>query len=479
MPSNPKFVSIDLSKVKTYPLSERPNLVSMAGFADPPRSGTSFGALLTGLPDILKGADLRSLVRGLAEAIQNEKTIAVGIGGHVVKCGLAPVLNDLIHRGWISAIAMNGATAIHDVEIAMCGNTSEDVAESLKDGSFGMARDTGDFINHAVRDAQSGYGQALGQKILDANLPHQKQSILATARKLDIPVTVHVALGTDFVHQQPSADGAAIGRASYEDFRLFCSIVASLEGGAYLNIGSAVILPEVFLKALTVARNLGHKVQNFITANFDMIQHYRPQVNVVQRPTQDGGRGYTFTGHHEIMIPLLARALTDALADRATESNSKILSLEQAQLVRERYREIGAKVVFTNGCFDLIHRGHVTYLQKARSEGDVLFLGLNSDDSVTQLKGEGRPILPLEDRAGVLAALEAVDHICPFDEDTPQHLIAALLPDILIKGGDYTLDTIVGREEVEAAGGQVKTIPLVEGQSTTHILQRILDGAQT
>ncbi|MCZ6634921.1 MAG: D-glycero-beta-D-manno-heptose 1-phosphate adenylyltransferase [bacterium] len=167
------------------------------------------------------------------------------------------------------------------------------------------------------------------------------------------------------------------------------------------------------------------------------------------------------------------------MGDRSAESNSKILSLKQAQLVRERYREIGAKVVFTNGCFDLIHRGHVTYLQKARSEGDILFLGVNSDDSVTRLKGEGRPILPLEDRAGVLAALEAVDHICPFDEDTPQHLIAALLPDILIKGGDYTLDTIVGREEVEAAGGQVKTIPLIEGQSTTNIVQKILDGAQT
>ena len=288
---------------------------------------------------------------------------------------------------------------------------------------------------------------------------------------MDIPTTVHVAIGTDIVHQQPGASGEAIGRASFEDFRTFCSIVSTLEGGAYLNIGSAVILPELFLKALTVARNLGHTVDHFITANFDMIQHYRPRVNVVQRPTMQGGTGYAFTGHHELMIPLLAHALTYLLKDPVPDH--KIITRDQAIQIRNRLKDIGAKVVFTNGCFDLIHRGHVTYLQKASAHGEALFLGLNTDESVSRLKGSDRPILPLEDRAGVLAALECIDYIIPFAEDTPKNLIAALLPDVLIKGGDYQPEEIVGREEVESQGGIVTTIPLIEGQSTTHIIKSI------
>ncbi|MFT5366749.1 MAG: rfaE bifunctional protein nucleotidyltransferase chain/domain [Candidatus Latescibacterota bacterium] len=471
MPKN--FPKIDLSKVQTYPLSNRPNKVSLASFATPAHGGASFGYFLTSLPDILIGADFRHLIRALSETIRNDKTIAIGIGGHVIKCGLAPVLIDMMKRGWISAIAMNGATAIHDVEIAMQGQTSEDVAEGLKDGSFGMAKDTGEFINDAINTTPNGYGYALGNKLVETNQPHHHNSILATAYELGIPTTVHVALGTDIIQQQPTANGEAIGRASFKDFETFCSIVASLEGGAYLNIGSAVLLPEVFLKALTVARNLGHVVNHFVTANFDMIQHYRPRVNVVQRPTMQGGTGYSFTGHHEIMVPLLAHALAESLDDRVQASDNKILTREQAINVRNRLREIGTKTVFTNGCFDLLHRGHVTYLQKAREQGDVLFLGLNTDASVQRLKGPNRPILPLEDRAGVLAALECIDHIIPFDEDTPQELIAALLPDVLIKGGDYQIQDIVGREEVEAAGGTVTTIPLVEGRSTTNIVEKI------
>lgn len=467
------FPKIDLSKVQTYPLSNRHSKVSLATFATPAHSGASFGHFLTTLPDILIGADFRNLVQNLSDTIQNNKTIAIGIGGHVIKCGLAPILIDLMKRGWISAIAMNGSTSIHDVEIAMNGQTSEDVAEGLKDGSFGMAQDTGEFINHAIQNAQNGYGHALGQQLIKTNQPHCQTSILATAYELGIPATVHVAVGTDIVQQQPSANGAAIGRASFKDFENFCAVVASLEGGAYLNIGSAVLLPEVFLKALTVARNLGHTVNNFVTANFDMIQHYRPRVNVVQRPTMQGGTGYSFTGHHEIMIPLLAHALAEAHDDRVQASETKIVTREQAVHIRNRLKELKAKTVFTNGCFDLIHRGHVTYLQKARSQGQALFLGLNSDASVQRLKGPTRPILPLEDRAGVLAALECIDYIIPFDEDTPRELITALLPDVLIKGGDYQLDQIVGREEVEAAGGTVTTIPLVEGRSTTNIVEKI------
>ena len=466
-----KFPPIDLSKVKTTPLSERGSKVALSGFATPAHSGASFGHFLASLPDILIGADFRQFARQLARAIQNKKTIAIGIGGHVIKCGLSPVLIDLMKRGYISAIAMNGATAIHDIEIAMRGQTSEDVAQGLRDGSFGMARDTGDFINHTINASAGGYGSALGKKITDTDLPHRNHSILANAHELDIPTTVHVAIGTDITHQQPGVSGEAIGRASFEDFRIFCSVVSTLEGGAYLNIGSAVILPELFLKALTVARNLGHTVDHFITANFDMIQHYRPRVNVVQRPTMQGGTGYAFTGHHELMIPLLAHALTYLLEDPVPDH--KIITRDQAIQIRNRLKDIGAKVVFTNGCFDLIHRGHVTYLQKASAHGEALFLGLNTDESVSRLKGSDRPILPLEDRAGVLAALECIDYIIPFAEDTPKNLIAALLPDVLIKGGDYQPEEIVGREEVESQGGIVATIPLIEGQSTTHIIKNI------
>ena len=473
-----KFKPIDLSKVRTYPLSERANLVSLAGFADPPRAGASVGGFLNGLPEILIGADFRNFIRDLSSAIRAEKTVAVGIGGHVVKCGLSPLLIDLMRRGWISALAMNGATAIHDVEIALCGSTSEDVAAGLEDGSFGMARETGEFINGAIQDTPLGYGAALGHKIVEADLPHRAQSVLAAACELDIPATVHVAVGADIVHQHPSADGGAIGRASLEDFHTFCSVVASLQNGAYLNVGSAVILPEVFLKALTVARNLGHTVKTFVTANFDMLQHYRPLVNVVGRPTLGGGRGYAFTGHHEVMLPLLAHALAETLQDRSEAAGCKLLSLDGARTARERLRGIGATAVFTNGCFDLIHHGHVVYLQKARSLGDALFLGLNSDDSVRRLKGAGRPVLPLKDRAGILAGLEAVDHICVFGEDTPRNLIRTLLPDVLVKGGDYSPDQIVGREEVEAAGGRVTTVPFVQGRSTTQIVEKILKAGE-
>ena len=469
-----KFPPIDLSKVKTHALSERDSKVALSGFATPARSGASFGHFLTSLPDILIGADFRQFARQLARAIQNKKTIAIGIGGHVIKCGLSPVIIDLMKRGYISAIAMNGATAIHDIEIAMHGQTSEDVAHGLQDGSFGMARDTGDFINHAINASAGGYGSALGKKITDTDLPHRDHSILAHAHILDIPATVHVAIGTDITHQQPGVSGEAIGRATFEDFRTFCSVVSTLEGGAYLNIGSAVILPELFLKALTVARNLGHTVDHFTTANFDMIQHYRPRVNVVQRPTMQGGEGYAFTGHHELMIPLLAHALTCML--EAPPPDHKMITRERAIQIRNRLKDIGAKVVFTNGCFDLIHRGHVTYLQKASTHGEVLFLGLNTDESVRRLKGPDRPILPLEDRAGVLAALECIDYIIPFAEDTPKNLIAALLPDVLIKGGDYQPEEIVGREEVESHGGIVTTIPLIEGQSTTSIIEKIRGG---
>ena len=473
-----KFEPLDLSGVQTGPLDERPSKVAAASFAGPPVAGASFGSFLLGLPEILAGAEFRSFVRNLSDVVRSEKTILYGVGGHVVKCGLSPILIDSMRRGWVSALAMNGATAIHDVEIALSGNTSEDVADGLEDGSFGMARETGEFMNGAAHDADLGYGAALGRRITEQELPFKQKSLLAAAHELELPATVHVPVGTDIVHQHPTADGAAIGRASFEDFRILCSVVSSLEGGAYLNIGSAVILPEVFLKALTVARNLKARPSAFITANFDMIHHYRPQVNVVQRPTLKGGRGYAFTGHHELLIPLLSAALAEALGDPSETSQNKLTSQDRAVEIRQNLKSLGATSVFTNGCFDLIHGGHVTYLQKAKALGDVLFLGLNSDDSVHRLKGQGRPVLSVKDRATVLAGLTAVDHICVFEEDTPINLIKTLMPDTLVKGGDYTLDLIVGRDEVEAGGGRVVTVPLVEGSSTSDIVRDILEGGR-
>ena len=299
---------IDLKGIKPIPIAERTNKVRVEDFARAPKPGASFSDFLSSLPNVSVGRDFVEFVEHIVRAAAAHRTIAIGIGGHVVKCGLSPILVDLMQRGILSSVAMNGATAIHDTEIAMIGATSEDVATNLEDGTFGMAGETADFINHAVQQDE-GYGLALGRAIAQANCPFKEESILYHAALLKIPATVHVALGTDIVHQHPSADGAAIGRASLTDFRIFCSVLSGLEGGVFINFGSAVILPEVFLKALTVVRNLGHQVEHFVTANFDMIRHYRPQVNVVDRPTSTGGKGYYFIGCHEIMIPLLAQAI--------------------------------------------------------------------------------------------------------------------------------------------------------------------------
>jgi hypothetical protein len=299
---------IDLSNIRPIPIAQRTNKVRVADFARAPKPDASFSDFLASLPNVTVGKNFLAFVGHVVSAARAHRTVAIGIGGHVIKCGLAPVLIDLMERGILSSVAMNGATAIHDTEIAMIGETSEDVATNLEDGTFGMAGETADFINHAVRQDE-GYGIALGRAIAQADLRFKEKSVLYHAARLKLPATVHVALGTDIVHQHPSADGAAIGNASLTDFRILCSVVSGLEGGVFINFGSAVIIPEVFLKALTVARNLGHTVEHFVTANFDIIRHYRPQVNIVARPTSTGGKGYYFVGSHEIMIPLLAQAV--------------------------------------------------------------------------------------------------------------------------------------------------------------------------
>lgn len=257
------------------------------------------------------------MVGAIVEAFQRQRPVIWGMGAHVIKCGLNPIVIELMKRGIITAVAMNGAGPIHDFEIALIGETSEDVIEGLQTGMFGMVEETGHLMNKAIEEGAKrgvGLGQSIGEKITELGPPFAHHSILATGVNLGIPVTVHVAIGTDIIHMHPSADGGAIGQTTFTDFRLFTSVVADLgNGGVYLNIGSAVLLPEVFLKALTIARNLGRHVTNFTTVNLDMIQHYRPAQSVVRRPTLDGGKGYSLSGHHELMIPLLAQAVLEQL----------------------------------------------------------------------------------------------------------------------------------------------------------------------
>ncbi|HXG91613.1 MAG TPA: hypothetical protein VNN73_04495 [Blastocatellia bacterium] len=308
-----KTEPLDISGIATYPLAERPSKVTAEDFAAPIEANASLKDFLNSLPNILAARDLSELARLIREAKQRERAIIVGLGGHVIKTGLAPVLIDLMRRGYATAFAMNGSAMIHDFEIALVGATSEDVDATLGQGAFGMAEETGRIINEAVRAGANdsiGMGEAIGRALYEMKPAHADRSLLHAAYEASVPVTVHVAIGTDIVHLHRSADGAAIGQTTLHDFRLLCAIVRGLdEGGVYFNLGSAVVLPEVFLKTVTVVRNLGFKLENFTTANFDFIQHYRPLTNVVRRPVARSGRGFSFIGHHEIMIPLLAAAI--------------------------------------------------------------------------------------------------------------------------------------------------------------------------
>jgi len=274
------------------------------------------GLWLERLPNILAGNDLRKLVNRLTMAVKEKKTIIVAMGAHTIKVGLSPVILDLMERGIITGIAMNGAGIIHDSEVAMVGATSEDVENELAHGKFGMAKETGEFLNSAIREGAKrgdGLGYSVGSSILKASFPYSKFSLLAGAARMNIPLTVHVAIGTDIIHFHPDADGSAIGKTSHLDFRIFSSLVSRLDGGVYINLGSAVILPEVFLKALTLVRNLGFNVKKFTTVDMDFVRNYRPMTNVVRRPTLEGGEGFSITGHNEIMFPLLAAALIENL----------------------------------------------------------------------------------------------------------------------------------------------------------------------
>jgi deoxyhypusine synthase len=300
---------LDFDNIKTYSVFERPSKVGVSDLAGKIRKGMGMKEFFNILPNQLASKDLLELIERIKKAKEKNKFILVGMGAHVIKVGLNPVFITLMEHGLINGIALNGACIVHDTELSMAGKTSEDVGAHLGEGLFGMARETGEFINYAINLAakeDKGLGETLGREILKSDFPYKDLSLIAQARKNNIPVTVHVAIGTDIIHIHPQAKGENIGMASFHDFRLFCGMIAELDAGIFLHFGSAVILPEVFLKAITVVRNLGHNVRNITTANFDFIRQYRPGVNVVSRPTQDGGKGYNFTCHHELIIPLLA-----------------------------------------------------------------------------------------------------------------------------------------------------------------------------
>jgi len=313
----PEIKPISLKGVRTGSLDDRESKVSLAIAGQAWEKGQTLGEFLQRLPSILGAADLREVVWRICRAREQNRPVLLGMGAHPIKVGLGPILIDLMERGIFSGVAMNGAGIIHDAEMALVGRTSEDVDAALAEGAFGMSRETADFLNTAVaqgRKEDIGLGAAVGQALLRADVPHVEQSILVAGVRLGVPVTVHVALGTDIIHIHPSVDPAATGTATHLDFRIFAGLVASLEGGVYLNLGSAVLMPEIFLKALTLVRNLGHQVQEFTTVNMDFHRHYRPRVNVVERPTKVGGKGFELIGHHEIMLPLLAAAVIELMA---------------------------------------------------------------------------------------------------------------------------------------------------------------------
>jgi hypothetical protein len=310
------FKPLDFSKVRTYPVTKRFSKVQTSLLGKKIAKGVTLRSFVRGLPNILAAQNLKSIAAKIADCHRKKKTVLLGMGAHPIKVGLSPLIIDFMERGIIDALALNGAGIIHDFELAYMGETSEDVAASLKDGSFGMGEETGAFINAAIIEGTRldlGVGAAVGNAIVKNHLPYRRLSILATASRLGIPVTCHIAIGTDIIHMHPKADGKALGDCSLRDFRTLTSVVATLGGGVYLNFGSAVILPEVFLKAVSLARNLGNSIENLTTVNLDFLQHYRPLTNVVSRPTLQTGKGYQITGHMEIMVPLLFGAVLEEL----------------------------------------------------------------------------------------------------------------------------------------------------------------------
>jgi hypothetical protein len=317
------YAEFDASDVHTYPLASRPSKVRHEDFGTAWDPATGFNGWLASLPRLLAAADLLGVASAIRAARAANRAIIWGLGAHVIKTGLAPVLIDLMERGYVSAIALNGAGVIHDFEMALGGSTSEDVDAVLGQGQFGMSEETGRGLNEIITDGVGrglGLGQAVAAHFARVPPPYAAVSLFAAAARLEIPVTVHVAIGTDIIHMHPAASGEAIGAGSLRDFRYLTSSVAQLAGGVYLNCGSAVLLPEVFLKAVSLVRNRGIALDGLTTVNLDFVKLYRPEVNVVRRPVKEIGRGYSITGHHELLLPLLAAAILSGPVEASATS---------------------------------------------------------------------------------------------------------------------------------------------------------------
>ena len=322
-----KYPRIDLQRLKTMSVRDRKSKVNVGQFAAPHRAGAGVGQLIESLPDILAGRSVRDVIDAIAAAHTHRKPVVAAMGAHVIKCGLSPIVVDLLRRRVITALPLNGAGAIHDAEIALFGETSEDVVDGMRTGMFGMARETAEFLNGAAKTAQQqdlGFGEALGRALIEANAPHRRVSLLAAAYESDVPATVHVSIGCDIVHMHPCADGAAIGAASMTDFRILTEAMTGLrEGGVLINAGSAVVLPEVILKAINTIINLGRDVRGMTGINLDFLQHYRSNQQVVSRVRELGGRGISLTGHHELMIPLIAAGVVERLANQELQAGNR------------------------------------------------------------------------------------------------------------------------------------------------------------
>ena len=311
-----EFTPLDRSKIKTYSISNRKSKVSLETMAKPPRPKMTLKEFFGGLPNVLAAGEIKEVIDTVAKSVRSKKPVIAAMGAHVIKVGLSPLIIDLMERRILSLVAVNDAGIMHDFELAYSGYTSENVDASIDDGTFGMAKETAEMLNNAIKEGADrgvGLGKAVGDMIEGEKLPNREISILAAGSRLNIPVTVHVAIGTDIIHMHPSAAGDAIGKASMKDFLTFASAISNLSGGVYFNIGSTVIMPEVFLKAISLSRNLGHDVRDFMTVDMDFTRHYRPHTNVVKRPTSSGGRGISLVGHHEIMLPLLFSGVIEAL----------------------------------------------------------------------------------------------------------------------------------------------------------------------
>ena len=314
-----KLPTLDPQRARTSSVKGLARKVTRGQFAAPVASGASIADFFASLPSVLAAEQFRELAEAIAKAHRGRRTFLLMMGAHPLKVGLGPLIRQMMRDGIITAIATNGAAIIHDFELAMIGRTSEDVAAQLLDGSFGMAEETGAFLNQVARDAARdglGLGAAVGRAIAASGFKFADSSIFATAHEAAVPATVHVTIGADIIHMHPAADGAAIGQSVLADFHRLAAVIATLSRGVVLNLGSAVVMPEVFLKALNLARNLGHRVDRFTAADMDFVRQYRPRMNVVERPTMSGGRGITLTGHHELMFPLLCAAVNENLAAR-------------------------------------------------------------------------------------------------------------------------------------------------------------------